>query len=79
MQQRATLIEHPFGTLKQYCGWTHFQLRGIEKVAAEMDLLMLRYNFKLVLFILGVDAFPAYCFERAKKGMLKDKLVVRQS
>ena len=75
MQRRAALAEHPFGTLKQYCGWTHFQLRGIEKVAVEMGILMLCYNFKRVLSILGVDALGAYCFERAMKWMLNERLV----
>jgi len=75
MQQRAALVEHPFGTLKQWCGSTHFLLRGMEKVAAEMDLLMLCYNFKRVLSILGVDALRVYCLERAKNVMLKERFV----
>jgi hypothetical protein len=75
MQQRAALVEHPFGTLKQWCGSTHFLLRGMEKVAAEMDLLMLCYNFKRVLSILGVDALRIYCLERAKNVMLKERFV----
>ena len=46
MRLRAAIAEHPFGTLKQQCGWSHFLLRGMQKVRAEMDLLMLSYNFK---------------------------------
>jgi len=67
MRLRAAISEHPFGTLKQQCGWSHFLLRGIQKVSAEMDLLMLSYNFKRVLNILGVEAFRIYCLQRAKK------------
>jgi hypothetical protein len=34
-----------------------------------MDLLMLSYNFKRVLNILGVEAFRAYCLQRkARRG-----------
>lgn len=64
MKRRAALAEHPFGTLKVWCGWLHFLTRGLKKVGAEMDLLMLSYNFKRVLSILGIEAFRAYCLQR---------------
>ena len=60
MKKRAALAEHPFGTLKLWLGWTHFLLRGFEKVRAELELLVLSYNFKRVLSILGVEAFCSY-------------------
>lgn len=65
MRLRAALCEHPFGTLKQWCGWTHFLMRGLEKVRAELSLLMLAYNFKRVLTILGLTVFREYCARRA--------------
>ena len=64
-RQRAALAEHPFGTLKLWCGWRHFLLRGLAKVQAELSLLMLSYNFKRVLTILGLEAWRAYCLQRA--------------
>jgi transposase len=64
MALRKTLCEHPFGTLKIWCGWTHFLLRGLDKVRAEWSLMMLCYNFKRVLSIFGLAAFRAYCFTR---------------
>ena len=57
MKIRSALVEHPFGTLKQWCGRMHFLLRGLAKVRAEMNLLMLSYNFKRVLNIIGIEAF----------------------
>ena len=69
MKIRSALVEHPFGTLKQWCGRMHFLLRGLAKVRAEMNLLMLSYNFKRVLNIIGIEAFRAYCLRRkAAKG-----------
>ena len=68
MRKRACLAEHPFGTLKTWCGWTHFLLRGLAKVRAEMNLLMLCYNFKRVLSILGLEVFRTYCVQRALNG-----------
>jgi transposase len=61
MRKRAEICEHPFGTLKLGCGWTHFLLRGLEKVRAEWSLMMLGYNFRRVLAIFGLAAFRAYC------------------
>jgi transposase len=66
MRLRSGLAEHPFGTLKRWCGWDHFLLRGLEKVRVELSLWMLSYNFKRVLSILGVSAFKAFCEARAQ-------------
>ncbi len=68
MALRAQLCEHLFGTLKNWCGWQHFLLRGLEKVRAEFSLLMLAYNFKRVLTILGLAQFRAYCLLRRCKN-----------
>ncbi len=64
MRQRAAICEHIFGTLKLWCGWTHFLLRGLAKVRAELSLLMLAYNFKRVLNLLGLGVFRDFCFHR---------------
>ena len=66
MRQRAALAEHPFGTLKQLCGGSHFLLCGKDKVNTEMALMMLGYNLKRVLNILGLETFRTYCLQRAK-------------
>lgn len=66
MRQRAALAEHPFGTLKQWCGGAHFLLRSKEKASTEMALLMLSYNLIRVLNILGLETFRAHCLLRAK-------------
>jgi hypothetical protein len=68
MALRAQLCEHPFGTLKNWCGWQQFLLRGLQKVRAEFSLLMLAYNFKRVLSILGLAQFRAYCSLRRFKN-----------
>lgn len=67
LRQRASICEHPFGTLKLWCGWTHFLLRGLKKVRAEFSLLMLAYNFKRVLSLQDLAAFRAYCLGRGQQ------------
>ena len=53
MTVRKSTIEHVFGTLKHWMGWTHFLTRGMQNVATEMSLSVLAYNFKRLLAILG--------------------------
>jgi transposase len=69
MAKRACLSEHPFGTVKTWCGWRHFLLRGLPKVGAEMEFWMLAYNFKRVLSILGLVKLRAYCSKRIEKRL----------
>lgn len=57
MRERSALVEHPFGTMKSRAGWSHFLLRGKEKVAAEFSLMALCYNFTRALNVLGVGRF----------------------
>ena len=54
MRTRRETVEHPFGTLKCWMGYTHFQTKTLQHVGTEMSLHVLAYNFKRVLSILGV-------------------------
>lgn len=56
MAIRRATVEHPFGTLKAWMGYTHFLTKTREKVAAEMSLHVLAYNFKRVINIIGMGA-----------------------
>ena len=53
MRQRKALVEHPFGTLKQAMGSTHFLMRRLPSVKAEMSLHILAYNMKRAIRVLG--------------------------
>jgi hypothetical protein len=52
-KRRQAICEHPFGTIKRHWGYTHTLLKGLEKVAGEMNLIMLCYNFLRSQNILG--------------------------
>jgi hypothetical protein len=54
MRQRRETVEHPFGTLKMRMGATHFLMKRLPKVAGEMALHVLAYNFTRVMNIIGV-------------------------
>lgn len=49
-------VEHPFGTLKQWMGATHFLTRSLEGGSAEMSLNVLAYNMKRVMKILSTSS-----------------------
>jgi transposase len=52
---RKTLAEHPFGTIKRSLGYTHFLLKGLEKVRTEWSLITLVYNLKRVLKLVSFE------------------------
>ena len=56
MRVRRQTVEHPFGTIKGWMGWTHFQTKTLKRVSTEMSLHVLAYNLKRVIKILGVGA-----------------------
>ena len=53
MKVRRCTVEHPFGTIKSWMGATHFQMRTLKRVSAEMSLHVLAYNMKRVINIMG--------------------------
>ena len=56
MRIRKRTVEHPFGTLKQWMGSTHFLTRRLVGVSAEMSLNVLAYNMKRVMKIIGTES-----------------------
>jgi transposase len=52
--QRASLVEHPFGTFKDWTGSRHLLTRGLPNVRAEVNTTFWSYNFKRALGIVGV-------------------------
>jgi hypothetical protein len=56
MDERKKVVEHTFGTLKRVFGAPYLLLRGLRKVSGEVGLLLLSYNLRGALNILGVKA-----------------------
>jgi hypothetical protein len=71
IKQRAALAEHPFGTIKQKLGWSHFLMRGKTKVAGENALIMLTYNFRRLLNLIGIKLFQKL-IKASKSGNIED-------
>ena len=52
-------VEHPFGTIKSWMGWTHFLTKTQAHVRTEMSLHALAYNLKRVMRIRGIAEMMA--------------------
>jgi transposase len=52
-KRRQSICEHPFGTIKRQWGYTYTLMKGLQKVNGEMNLIMLVYNIKRTLSIVG--------------------------
>ena len=59
MRQRRETVEHPFGTIKARMGATHFLMKTLPRVAAEMALHVLAYNLTRGMNIIGVQPLMA--------------------
>jgi len=56
LNTRREIVEHPFGTIKQWMNQGAFLTKGLEKVRAEFCLTALVYNLRRALNIRGVEA-----------------------
>lgn len=56
MRLRRSIVEHVFGTIKDWMGRAHFRTRRLANVATEMSLHVLAYNLKRAIAVLGTPA-----------------------
>lgn len=54
MLARKSTVEHPFGTIKWWGNGGYFLLKGLRKVRGEFSLMVLAYNLRRVMNLLGV-------------------------
>jgi hypothetical protein len=65
MKLRKALVEHPFGTIKRWFGYSYFLVKGLDMVRAEWILITLAYNLKRVLKIVNWNELMAAVPKRA--------------
>ncbi len=59
LDRRREIVEHPFGSIKQWMNQGAFLMRGLDNVRAEFSLTALVYNLRRALNILGVETMMA--------------------
>jgi radical SAM protein with 4Fe4S-binding SPASM domain len=50
--RRQQIVEHPFGTIKRWWGYSHTLMKGLRKAGADLGLVYLCYNLKRVMNML---------------------------
>lgn len=56
LDRRREMVEHPFGSIKQWMNQGAFLMRGLGSVNAEFSLTALAYNLRQAITILGIPA-----------------------
>ena len=59
LSRRREVVEHPFGSIKQWMNQGAFLMRGLEKVRGEFSLTALADNLRRVLNLVGFDVLMA--------------------
>jgi transposase len=60
-RRRQAIVEHPFGTLKRQWGYSYvLSKKGMARAAADVGLMLVAYNLRRLLNILGIEAIRAY-------------------
>lgn len=54
-KRRQAIVEHPFGTIKRQWGFNHTLMKTIPKVETEFSIIMLCYNLRRAMSIIGVN------------------------
>ena len=59
LDRHREIVEHPFGSIKQWMYQGAFLMRGLENVRAEFSLTALAYNLRRAFNILGAGPMIA--------------------
>ena len=70
---RQQVTEHQFGTLKRQWGFTYTLMREKQNVLSEVNLMMICYNLKRLVSILGLKEIKT----RLTSLDLKDKTLIK--
>ena len=59
LDRRREIVEHPFGSIKQWMNQGAFLMRGLDNVRGEFSLTALAYNIRRVLNIVAFGKLMA--------------------
>ncbi|MDF1699413.1 MAG: transposase [Saprospiraceae bacterium] len=65
-RRRQAIVEHPFSTIKRQWGFSHTNLKSLKKVNGEFGLILLCYNLKRVLSIIGMKGLKNALINKKK-------------
>jgi len=60
-RRRQSIVEHPYGTIKRQWGFDHVMTKKTkQRASGDLGLILIAYNLKRIINILGSDLFKAY-------------------
>ena len=60
-KRRQAIVEHPYGTIKRQWGFSYILTKqGIERASADVGLMVVSYNLRRIINILGQEVFKKY-------------------
>ena len=60
-KRRQAIVEHPYGTIKRQWGFNYIMTKKtIERASADVGLIMIAYNLKRLISIIGISRLIAY-------------------
>jgi hypothetical protein len=60
-KRRQAIVEHPFGTLKCQWGYSYvLTKKGMARASADVGLMLVAYNLRRILHIVGLERLLAY-------------------
>ena len=66
-KRRQAIVEHPYDTIKRQWGFSYILTkRFIQRASADVGFMMIAYNLRRIINILGIDTIKAYLEELAK-------------
>lgn len=77
-KRRQAIVEHPFGTLKRQWGYSFvLTKKGMARASADVGLMLVAYNLRRILTIVGLEALLAYASKCAALLSLRWLLIVK--
>lgn len=60
-KRRQAIVEHPYGTIKRQWGFNYILTKkGIERASADVGFMLIAYNLRRIMNILGQEVFKKY-------------------
>lgn len=74
-KRRQAIVEHPYGTIKRQWGFDHIMTKKtIERASADVGLIMIAYNLRRIISIIGINELIKYLKETLSFHRLKTNL-----
>ena len=64
-KRRQAIVEHPYGTIKRQWGFSYIMTKkGSKRASADVGLMMIAYNLRRIINILGIERLREYLENR---------------